>query len=159
MPGDKWIVLNVGGTIFETSRTTLIRSTPPSSPLHKISSNSTNTQWDRDQRGAYLIDRDPVYFAPVLNYLRHGRLVLNKDVSEEGVLIEAEYFNLPELVKAVRNRINETQLKLKVNNQQPQLSNGQYSHYDPFRSPTFCGQHQQETYYAHFVNQVLKQDI
>lgn len=38
----------------------------------------------RDERGAYLIDRSPEYFEPILNYLRHGQLIINEGVNLRG---------------------------------------------------------------------------
>ena len=52
----------------------------------------------KDGTGAYLIDRDPSYFGPVLNYLRHGKLVMDKDLAEEGKLPMYFWHNL--LVKS-----------------------------------------------------------
>lgn len=42
----------------------------------------------QDETGAYLIDRDPTYFGPILNFLRHGKLVLDKDMAEEGESVQ-----------------------------------------------------------------------
>jgi hypothetical protein len=59
----------------------------------------------QDESGAYMIDRDPEYFGAVLNYLRHGKLVLNKHIAEEGVLEEAEFYNLQGLIDLVKQRL------------------------------------------------------
>lgn len=37
-----------------------------------------------DDTGAYLIDRSPEYFEPLLNFLRHGKLIINEGVNPQG---------------------------------------------------------------------------
>uniref|UniRef100_A0A8C5TDJ7 Potassium channel tetramerization domain containing 5 n=1 Tax=Malurus cyaneus samueli TaxID=2593467 RepID=A0A8C5TDJ7_9PASS len=93
--------LNVGGTCFLTTRQTLCRD--PKSFLFRLC---------QDETGAYLIDRDPTYFGPVLNYLRHGKLVINKDLAEEGVLEEAEFYNITSLIRLVKDKIRERDSKI-----------------------------------------------
>jgi hypothetical protein len=39
-----------------------------------------------DKNGAYLIDRSPTYFEPILNYLRNGQLIFDSNVNPEGRL-------------------------------------------------------------------------
>lgn len=126
----QWVKLNVGGTYFLTTKTTLSRD--PNSFLYRLvqedsdlisdrvckmcSNFYSNCHYDKamepiirilfqDDTGAYLIDRDPTYFSPVLNYLRHGKLVINNDIAEEGVLEEAEFYNITELIRLVKERI------------------------------------------------------
>ncbi|KAJ7330131.1 hypothetical protein JRQ81_016305 [Phrynocephalus forsythii] len=100
----KWVRLNVGGTIFLTTRQTLCRE--QKSFLCRLCQGE-ELQSDRDETGAYLIDRDPTYFGPILNFLRHGKLVLDKDMAEEGVLEEAEFYNIGSLIRLIKDRLEE----------------------------------------------------
>ncbi|NXJ88005.1 KCD17 protein, partial [Corythaixoides concolor] len=100
----KWVKLNVGGTVFLTTRQTLCRE--QKSFLCRLCQGE-ELQSDRDETGAYLIDRDPTYFGPILNFLRHGKLVLDKDMAEEGVLEEAEFYNIGPLIRIIKDRLEE----------------------------------------------------
>uniref|UniRef100_A0A914XT90 BTB domain-containing protein n=2 Tax=Plectus sambesii TaxID=2011161 RepID=A0A914XT90_9BILA len=101
----EWIRLNVGGHIFMTTKTTLTRE--PHSFFFRLCQEDPDLPSEKDDSGAYLIDRDAQYFGPVLNYLRHGKLVLNKHIAEEGVLEEAEFYNLRGLIQLCNERIAE----------------------------------------------------
>ena len=40
-----------------------------------------------DDSGAFLIDRSPEYFEPLLNFLRHGKLILNQGLNPQGMCL------------------------------------------------------------------------
>ena len=104
--------------MFMTTKTTLCKD--PKSFLYRICQEDSDLHSEKDEVGAYMIDRDPAYFAPVLNYLRHGKLVLNKNMVEEvrdtfysqcfntrqsqGALEEAEFYNITDLIKLLKER-------------------------------------------------------
>ncbi|XP_067103900.1 BTB/POZ domain-containing protein KCTD16a [Osmerus mordax] len=94
------VELNVGGQVYYTRFGTL--TSIPNSLLGKLFSNKKGSSNDivRDLRGRYFIDRDGFLFRYVLDYLRDKQVVLPDHFPERGRLRrEAEYFQLPELVK------------------------------------------------------------
>lgn len=38
----------------------------------------------KDPKGAFLIDRSPIYFEPLLNFLRHNLMILDSNVNVNG---------------------------------------------------------------------------
>ncbi|XP_068438970.1 BTB/POZ domain-containing protein KCTD2 isoform X1 [Clinocottus analis] len=106
-PGSRWVRLNVGGTYFITTKQTLCRD--PKSFLFRLCQEDPDLDSDKDETGAYLIDRDPTYFGPILNYLRHGKLIMDKNLAEDGVLEEAEFYNIASLVRLVKERIRDNE--------------------------------------------------
>ena len=87
-----YIDLNVGGRRFTTTRSTLCRISD--SMLARMFEEGSQFRLARDGQNAVLIDRDGSYFAPLLNYLRHGELVIDPGVNAAGVYEEAKYFGL-----------------------------------------------------------------
>ncbi|XP_072172543.1 uncharacterized protein [Diadema setosum] len=89
-----YIGLNVGGKIYETSKTTLTRQ--PGSFFTTLLSGSIPSA--RDDRGNYRIDRDGKIFRYVLNYLRDNELILPEGFNELGLLErEADFYQLKSL--------------------------------------------------------------
>lgn len=105
----EWVRLNVGGKLFVTTISTLT-STEADSMLARMFTHG-DVEWQSrvDESGAYLIDRSPHYFEPILNYLRHGQLVLDRMVNPEGILEEAKFFGLTQLINQLEELIEREQ--------------------------------------------------
>uniref|UniRef100_A0A8C5BPE8 BTB/POZ domain-containing protein KCTD9 n=1 Tax=Gadus morhua TaxID=8049 RepID=A0A8C5BPE8_GADMO len=106
-PSD-WLTLNIGGRLFTTTRSTLVSKEPESMLAHMFRDKCV---WGnrQDEHGAYLIDRSPEYFEPILNYLRHGQLIINEGVNIRGVLEEARFFGIEQLGDQLEAALKNTQ--------------------------------------------------
>jgi len=95
------IKLNVGGTYFTTSVSSLTRE--PNSMLARLCT-SYGFEPSADD-GAYFLDRDPEMFKPIMFYLRMGKL--EPKISKENILEEAKYFMMEKLVNIIETEIEE----------------------------------------------------
>ncbi|TRZ00643.1 hypothetical protein DNTS_027223 [Danionella cerebrum] len=102
-----WITLNVGGRRFTTTRSTLVKEAE-SMLAHMFRGKDV---WGnkQDEQGAFLIDRSPDYFEPILNYLRHGQLIVNDGINLLGVLEEARFFGIERLAEQLEGVIKTSQ--------------------------------------------------
>ncbi|XP_003383321.1 PREDICTED: BTB/POZ domain-containing protein KCTD9-like isoform X1 [Amphimedon queenslandica] len=103
-----WVRLNVGGKVFATSRATI--TSDPSSMLARM----FESDWfsATDDSGAYLIDRSPEYFEPLLNFMRHGKLIINEGVNPQGVLEEAKFFNVTKAIQPLETLVKNEEFSL-----------------------------------------------
>ncbi|XP_076249793.1 BTB/POZ domain-containing protein KCTD9 isoform X2 [Calliopsis andreniformis] len=111
----EWITLNVGGKYFTTTRDTLTKN-EPASMLARMFTESTHSEQRivpsrQDKNGAYLIDRSPTYFEPLLNYLRHGQIILDSNVNAAGVLAEARFYGIDGVIETLMEIVEENYLQ------------------------------------------------
>ena len=104
-----WIKLNVGGSLFETSRATLT-SCPSSSLSRMFSPNSSLSPATVDD-GVFLMDVCPQAFSVVLNWLRYRRLMLGPGTTVDQVKPVADFFGLEDLNMELNDRMQKEEEK------------------------------------------------
>ena len=88
------IKLCVGGKQFKTTRATLIadQNSMLAKMFQEYDESTLIPAASKDENGAYFIDRDPKYFAVILNFLRTGELEVSETIDLDFLLIEANYY-------------------------------------------------------------------
>ncbi|XP_072837598.2 BTB/POZ domain-containing protein KCTD12 [Pogona vitticeps] len=109
-PGDDLVFpeiveLNVGGQVYITRRSTLVSI--PGSLLWEMFTQKSIRSLARDSKGRFFVDRDGFLFRYILDYMRDQQLILPEHFPERGRLQrEAEFFQLPELVKTLAPKLS-----------------------------------------------------
>lgn len=93
--------LNVGGHKFETTKSTLSNVSVFFSSL--LSGRYFSL---KDENGAYFIDRNGEYFAPILYYMRTRHLIIPPSMNIEALLHEVEYYLLEDMANELKEIIN-----------------------------------------------------
>eukprot|EP01128_Nolandella_sp_AFSM9_P005958 TRINITY_DN2985_c0_g1_i1.p1 TRINITY_DN2985_c0_g1~~TRINITY_DN2985_c0_g1_i1.p1 ORF type:complete len:469 (-),score=102.86 TRINITY_DN2985_c0_g1_i1:90-1496(-) len=98
---ERIVRLNIGGTAFTTTTTTLF-SRGPNFFTTLVGSPLSSTV---DSTGAFFVDRNGDYFAPILDFLRYGELLIPRHLNQEALLREAQFYSvdlLPGLCGQIR---------------------------------------------------------
>ena len=94
MSAQSIVSLDVGGTIFKTRLSTMLKY--PGSKLVKMYNEGEKIK----NLNYFFLDTDAEYFRVVLNFLRNGKIIKLEDENlYDGVLDLAKYLELDELVK------------------------------------------------------------
>ena len=88
-PPSNRVVFNVGGRLFETYRSTIMRG--PQTLLANLIQGPQNADAD----GSYFVDRDPDFFKYVLNWYRWGQVGEVPPEWVSQVVREWDYFRIP----------------------------------------------------------------
>lgn len=108
-----WVTLNVGGKYFTTSKSTLTTKEPDSMLARMFAADDEGYLLfpsNIDKNGAFLIDRSPLYFEPIINYLRNGQLIYDSNINPDGVLEEARFFGIESIIPTLEQISNQQNL-------------------------------------------------
>eukprot|EP00742_Colponemidia_sp_Colp-10_P003654 GILJ01003889.1.p1 GENE.GILJ01003889.1~~GILJ01003889.1.p1 ORF type:complete len:722 (-),score=105.96 GILJ01003889.1:126-2291(-) len=95
------VELDVGGRVFKTIK----------SVLQGTIRNQALLQLLQEGHSCIFIDRAPEYVAPVMNFLRYRRLIVDGNTNLDGVLEEAKFFDIPALVTSLQEQITKQKRK------------------------------------------------
>ena len=94
-PCEERVALNVGGSYFETKKSTLLRT----------GSSYFEQRLEQYNHGDLMfIDRDPFHFSIILNYLRNLQISLPIELSKsllENLYCDAQYFDLQDFQNVI----------------------------------------------------------
>uniref|UniRef100_A0A1I7T5D3 BTB domain-containing protein n=1 Tax=Caenorhabditis tropicalis TaxID=1561998 RepID=A0A1I7T5D3_9PELO len=97
------VKLNIGGTVFHTTVSTLTRFDGFFKTLLE-----TDVPVTKDDTGSIFVDRDPTYFRFILNFMRDGDVELPDSKKElKEIHIEAQYYLLKDLCELCNTRLTE----------------------------------------------------
>eukprot|EP01121_Diplochlamys_sp_Union-15-3_P012434 TRINITY_DN3719_c0_g1_i2.p1 TRINITY_DN3719_c0_g1~~TRINITY_DN3719_c0_g1_i2.p1 ORF type:complete len:203 (-),score=25.91 TRINITY_DN3719_c0_g1_i2:44-622(-) len=96
------IILNVGGKIYKTSRSTLLKY--PHTLLGVMFA-ERNTTLSKEENGEHFIDRDGEIFRVILNFYRTGNITVPPNLSREEVITELNYFQIPHELTSTKQKI------------------------------------------------------
>jgi hypothetical protein len=95
------VQINVGGTIFATSKSMLMSNSSYFSSRFLIEwDDQEDGDGDDDDDEITFIDQDPTAFKDILGFMRHG--FINKTEITQLVLVQADFFGIETLLRAVK---------------------------------------------------------
>ncbi|CAL2033865.1 unnamed protein product [Caenorhabditis brenneri] len=95
MPSGNIVKLNIGGIVFQTSKSTLTKFDGFFKTMLE-----TDIPLEKDDSGAIFIDRSPKHFELILNYMRAGSVSIpDSKAATREIQTEAQYYLLDGLVK------------------------------------------------------------
>eukprot|EP01095_Lingulamoeba_sp_RSL-Kostka_P014480 TRINITY_DN6323_c1_g7_i1.p1 TRINITY_DN6323_c1_g7~~TRINITY_DN6323_c1_g7_i1.p1 ORF type:complete len:444 (+),score=112.87 TRINITY_DN6323_c1_g7_i1:216-1547(+) len=100
---DKMIKLNIGGYMFQTTKSTLIK-VPNTYFSAMLSERMTTTL---DENGYYFIDRDGQFFNPILTFLRTFSLSIPPHMTLQDLKREALFYIIQPLLQLIEEEENQ----------------------------------------------------